>query len=60
METKTVTMTQDEAEDIRFALARLADDDESRASFCGIGSEMGRRLLEQAERFRALARKVTT
>lgn len=57
-------LTDDEREDIRFALGKLADQNEARADAvrgaCSVDIEVCRRpYLEQAERFRALARKVS-
>lgn len=60
---KTLTLTDDEAEDVRFCLARVADQNEERATKetrPDLPSDpFPRVLMEQAERLRALARKVT-
>lgn len=57
MGSKYLYLTHEEIEDIRFALARVADHDEELAEkykgdLCGL-------LLTQRDRFRALARKIT-
>jgi hypothetical protein len=57
METKTLKLTADECEDIRFALARVADHNESLANPAFPKCQVY--LLEQAARFRELARKIT-
>jgi hypothetical protein len=55
--TKAVELSRDEREDIRFVLSKAVDDDEAKASACR-GTDLEHQLLGQAERFRALARKV--
>ena len=57
MHPKMLYLTPDELEDIRFALARVADHDEELAEkytgdLCGC-------LLAQRDRFRALAKKIS-
>ena len=59
MDTKTITITNDEAEDIRFALGQLANEDTSKASALSKSSDLRRALMEQADRFRQLAQKVS-
>jgi hypothetical protein len=58
-----VPLTMDEIEDIRFALGRLAELNEEKADnmdrIVGYGTAPAKALAEQAERFRALARKVS-
>lgn len=57
-ETATIKLSTQDVEDARYALGVLANEDESKASACEMGSPMRARLLEQSERFRALARRL--
>lgn len=51
-------LTSDEIEDIRFCLAQVAQADEDKV-VGDLPETRTRALVEQAERFRALARKLT-
>lgn len=57
MNPKMVYLTPDELEDIRFALARVADHDEELAD--KYKSDLAGLLLAQRDRFRALAKKIS-
>jgi hypothetical protein len=59
MDSKNIEITHDEAEDIRFALACIADGNESKAASCQKGGALELSLLEQASRLRNLAKKVS-
>jgi hypothetical protein len=56
MEPRTVTLTSDEWDDVRFALTLLADEQETRAAYAP--SAYSCAALEQAERMRRIAKKV--
>jgi len=59
MTTKTLTLTTDEIEDIRFCLELVAQIDKGKA-ISDISEPWLRALDEQADRRRTLARKITS
>jgi hypothetical protein len=59
MDKTTITLSSDEIEDIRFCLARVAQENEDTAAGDNIPAIRLRVLTEQADRFRRLAVKVT-
>ncbi len=54
----TITLTQDEIEDIRFCLAQVAQQDEDWVQ-PDMPETRARALLDQCERLRVLARKLS-
>lgn len=56
---RTLVLSEEEVEDLRYALARQADLNDHLADGAE-GLNLGRALLEQARRFRKLAKKVTS
>jgi len=59
MESHTVNLTSDEIEDIRFALARLADSNEGFCEANVLALADRTALIKQANRMRRLARNIT-
>lgn len=61
MGTKMIEITHDEAEDIRFALGKLAEINETAAEACrgDIDKYLFNVLTDQCERMRALAKRVS-
>lgn len=58
MPSKPIVLTDDEIEDIRFCLASMADRDEKMAD--NFSGDVAGALLQQRDRFRELARKITS